>query len=185
MKGIKNILFDLGGVILQLDRPRCIHNFVQLGLHNIDQLTGPYSQDGIFMELEEGTISPEQFRDKVRLEVGNPLTDKQIDDAWNSFLVSVPAAHLELLLRLRREGYKVYLLSNTNHIHWQWCLEHVFNRHGHSIHDYFDNLFLSYELHLRKPETSCSYVWSSRRGGITLPFFMPYRMQLLMNSALL
>ena len=86
-KGIKNLLIDFGGVLINLDRPRCIENFKKLGLQNVDELLNVYHQQGIFMQQEKGLVTSAEFRDVIRQMVGKPLTDQQIDDAWNSFLV--------------------------------------------------------------------------------------------------
>ena len=117
-KGIKNLIFDFGGVLINLDRQRCIENFRKLGLEKVDELLGMYSQQGIFMQHEKGLISSAQFRDSIRGQITQEVTDEQIDAAWNSFLVDIPRFKLDMLLKLR-EKYVVYLLSNTNEIHWK------------------------------------------------------------------
>ena len=80
-KGIKNLLIDFGGVLINLDRPRCIENFKKLGLQNVDELLNVYHQQGIFMQQEKGLVTSAEFRDVIRQMVGKPLTDQQIDDA--------------------------------------------------------------------------------------------------------
>ena len=128
-KGIKNLIFDFGGVLINLDRQRCIENFRKLGLEKVDELLGMYSQQGIFMQHEKGLISSAQFRDSIRGQITQEVTDEQIDTAWNSFLVDIPRFKLDMLLKLR-EKYVVYLLSNTNEIHWKWACEHAFPYRG-------------------------------------------------------
>lgn len=150
---IKNIIFDLGGVIVNLDRNRCMHNFYQLGFHNIEELIDPFEQEGIFMQLEKGAISTEEFRDKIREHTNTSLSNTQIDAAWNSFLVDFPTYKLDKLLELRSK-YKLYLLSNTNEIHWQWCLSNGFSYKGYTVKDYFEKTFLSFEMHKTKPGTA-------------------------------
>jgi len=147
---IKNIIFDLGGVIVNLDRDRCIKNFKKFGFYNIEELMDPFEQEGIFMQLEKGVITPDEFRDRIRQELGAALSDQQIDDAWNSMLVDFPSYKLDLLLELRKR-YKLYLLSNTSKIHWQWCLKNGFSYNGHTEKDFFDGIFLSFEMHKTKP----------------------------------
>ena len=109
-KGIKNLLIDLGGVLINLDRQRCIEHFQKLGLQNVDALLDIQNQDGLLMQQEKGLITPAEFRDGVRKMIGKAVSDKQIDAAWNSFLVDIPTQKLDLLLKLR-EKYVVYLLS--------------------------------------------------------------------------
>ena len=124
-KGIKNLLIDLGGVLINLDRQRCIENFQKLGLRNVEELLDISNQDGILMQQEKGLITPAEFRNGVREMIGKVVSDKQIDAAWNSFLVDIPTHKLDLLLKLR-EKYVVYLLSNTNEIHWKWTCKNLF-----------------------------------------------------------
>ncbi|MDL2247593.1 HAD family phosphatase [Bacteroides sp. OttesenSCG-928-J23] len=146
----KYIIFDLGGVLVNLDRDRCVKNFKELGFANIEEMISSYHQDGIFLQLEQGLITAEEFRQKVRHEITRPATDEQIDAAWNSLLADTPTYRLDLLLELRKK-YTLYLLSNTNEIHWQWCLENVFAYKGHTIDNFFEATFLSFRLHKTKP----------------------------------
>ncbi|NDV82199.1 HAD family phosphatase [Bacteroides sp. 51] len=152
-KGIKNIIFDFGGVLINLNRQRCIDSFKQLGLNHVEDLIDPFAQQGIFMQLEKGLITPAVFRDKVREQLNEPATDEQIDAAWNNFLVDLPTYKLEALLKLR-ERYLVYLLSNTNAIHWDWSCANAFPYKGFNEKDYFEEIFLSYEMKLAKPDVA-------------------------------
>ena len=137
-KGIKNLLIDLGGVLINLDRQRCIEHFQKLGLQNVDALL-------------DILITPAEFRDGVRKMIGKAVSDKQIDAAWNSFLVDIPTQKLDLLLKLR-EKYVVYLLSNTNQIHWEWTCAHLFPYRTFKVEDYFEKTYLSFEMKMAKPE---------------------------------
>ena len=150
-KGIKNLLIDLGGVLINLDRQRCIEHFQKLGLQNVDALLDIQNQDGLLMQQEKGLITPAEFRDGVRKMIGKAVSDKQIDAAWNSFLVDIPTQKLDLLLKLR-EKYVVYLLSNTNQIHWEWTCAHLFPYRTFKVEDYFEKTYLSFEMKMAKPE---------------------------------
>lgn len=152
-KGIKNLIFDFGGVLINLNRQCCIDSFKALGLSHVENLIDPFAQQGIFMQLEKGLITLAEFRDQIREQIGKPVTDEQIDGAWNNFLVDLPTYKLEALLKLR-ERYLVYLLSNTNQIHWDWSREHVFPYKGFHEKDYFEEIFLSYEMNLAKPDVA-------------------------------
>lgn len=152
-RGIKNIIFDFGGVLINLDRQRCVERFGRLGMGQVGDLINPFAQQGVFMQLEKGEITPEEFRDSMREQFGKPATDEQIDAAWNSFLVDIPTYKLEALLKLR-EHYLVYLLSNTNEIHWKWSREHAFPYKGFRDTDYFEEMFLSYKMKLAKPDVA-------------------------------
>ena len=128
-KGIRNLIVDFGGVLIDLDRQRCIENFSRLG------------------------VPDAEFRDAIRGRMENPATDADIDAAWNSFLVGIPVYKLDLLLKLR-ERYVVYLLSNTNDIHWRWSCEHAFRYRAFRAEDFFEKIFLSYEMKLSKPDVA-------------------------------
>ena len=148
---IKNLVIDLGVVLLDLTPGRCYERFRTYGIDHLDALAGTAHTQGLFLELEKGDISPETFRNRIRTLARMPLTDEQIDTAWNSFLADIPAYKLDLLLRLR-ERYMVYLLSNTNVIHWEWIKSHCFEYKGFEAKNFFDRIFLSFEWHQAKPE---------------------------------
>lgn len=150
-KGIKNLIIDFGGVLIDLNRQRCVENFKRLGLPNVEVILDIYHQQDFFQKYEKGLITSAEFRDVIREKIGKPVADAQIDDAWNSFLVSIPAAKLDLLLNLRKD-YVVYLLSNTNEIHWQWSCQHAFPYKTFRVEDYFEHIYLSYEMNMAKPD---------------------------------
>lgn len=150
-KGIKNLLIDLGGVLINLDRQRCVENFQKLGLQNVEELLDIHRPEGLLMQQEKGLITPAEFRNGVREMIGKVVSDKQIDIAWNSFLVDIPTYKLDLLLKLR-EKYVVYLLSNTNEIHWKYACKHLFPYRTFKVEDYFEKTYLSFEMNMAKPE---------------------------------
>ena len=147
---IKNLLVDFGSVLIDLDRQRCIDRFKSLGCTNVESLLSVCHQEGFFKLHEQGLITSAEFRNGIRQMSALPLTDTQIDEAWNSFLAGIPPYRLELLLRLRSK-YKVYLLSNTNEIHWLWACRHAFPLRNYQVTDYFDKIYLSFEMKLLKP----------------------------------
>lgn len=151
-KGIKNLLIDLGGVLINLDRQRCMESFKKLGFTDVEERLNIQQLHGIFMQQEKGLITSADFRNEIRDMMGKTVSDKQIDAAWNSFLVDIPAYKLDLLLKLRTK-YVVYLLSNTNEIHWKWACQHAFPYRTFRVEDYFEKTYLSYEMHMIKPET--------------------------------
>ena len=106
-----------------------------------------FSKDYIKDSSEEGEL--ERILNKVK--IGKDVDDARIDAAWNSFLVSIPTYKLDLLLALRKD-YVVYLLSNTNEIHWKWSCEHAFPYKTFRVEDYFEHIFLSYEMKMAKPD---------------------------------
>lgn len=150
-KGIKNLIVDFGGVLIDLDRQRCLENFRELGLPDVEHTLDLYHQQDFFQQYERGLISSADFRNVIREKIGKDVDDARIDAAWNSFLVSIPTYKLDLLLALRKD-YVVYLLSNTNEIHWKWSCEHAFPYKTFCVEDYFEHIFLSYEMKMAKPD---------------------------------
>ena len=150
-KGIKNLLIDLGGVLINLDRQRCMENFKKLGFTDVEERLNIQQLHGIFMQQEKGLITSAEFRNGLRDMMGKVVSDKQIDAAWNSFLVDIPDYKLDLLLKLRTK-YVVYLLSNTNEIHWKYACHNLFPYRTFRVEDYFEKAYLSYEMHMVKPE---------------------------------
>ena len=148
---ISTIIFDLGGVLCDLDIDRCILNFKQLGLENFEHYLNNFGQSGFFMQLEKGLITAAEFRNEVRTLTSKPLTDTQINEAWNSFLVGIPTKKLDLIIELRKK-FRVVLLSNTNIIHFPDTVARFFNYNGMSTSDYFDKCYLSYEMKMAKPD---------------------------------
>ncbi|MDR0428348.1 MAG: HAD family phosphatase, partial [Dysgonamonadaceae bacterium] len=151
LKGIKNIVFDLGGVILTLNRNEAVRRFLEAGLSNAEDLLDPYHQKGIFLELEEGKISSSDFYEAVRNEAGTFIEDKIIDYGWMGFIADLPEYKLRMLEDLRERGYKLYLLSNTNPIIMKWAMSPDFSPSGKPLQDYFDKLYLSYQMGMVKP----------------------------------
>ena len=116
MTPIRNIVFDLGGVLIDYDLQRSIDAFRALGFMQIDQYINPYRQFGVFLQLEEGKVEPRAVYDLVDREGGHHVDVRKIDGAWCSFLIDIPDYKLDMLLDLRRKGYRVFMLSNTNTI---------------------------------------------------------------------
>ena len=141
----------MGGVLLDLDMQACWDAFKAIGCEDIGKLIDPYIQSGIFLKLEEGTITPDELYKEIRATLCPSVTDTQIDHALYKIIAGMPDYKLQMLLDLRAKGYKVYMLSNTNAIVFPYVKEHFFTSKGLNIDDYFDKLFLSYEMHAVKP----------------------------------
>ena len=148
---IKNLLFDLGGVIMDIRRENCIAAFHRLGMADIETFVGDYGQTGPFGDLEEGKIDADQFHKEVRRHIPHEVTDKEIDEAFNAFLIGIPVRRLEELRKLRKH-YRIYLLSNTNPIMWNQEIAKAFTREGLTIDDYFDGMVTSFEAKCYKPD---------------------------------
>lgn len=148
----ENLLFDLGGVIMDIDRNRAVAAYQELGMADADRFFDPYCQRGLFGELEEGVISPEEFRAGVRPLFSRPVTDKEIDEGLFRFLIGIPDERLHRLAALRRAGHGVYMLSNTNPIMWQGFILPEFRKLGGDISDYFDGVVTSFTVGCCKPD---------------------------------
>ncbi|MBR5193216.1 MAG: HAD family phosphatase [Bacteroidaceae bacterium] len=149
-KKIKNIVFDLGGVLVDLDFKAAINGLQQAGFANVKEQLMAFDQGGIFQKFELGEMTADEFRTAIRENSTVTLTDEEIDALWNAMLLEIPREKLELILDLRGK-YMVYLLSNTNSIHWDYVCKNAFNYRGFRVNDYFEETFLSYEMHLAKP----------------------------------
>lgn len=148
---IKNIVFDLGGVIMTLDPAEALRRFKALGLSDAERYLDAYTQSGIFGNLEEGKITAEDFRSKLSSLAGHELTFDECKHAWLGYRKDVPQRNLDLLKELRAKGYRLILLSNTNPFMMDWALSSEFDGKGSSLNDYFDALYLSYRLGIMKP----------------------------------
>ncbi len=146
----KNLLFDLGGVIIDLKREDCVAAFEELGMSDANEQFGQYSQQGIFLALEEGRLGVDEFHAEVRRIMSVEVTDDEIDAAFCKFLVGIPKRRLRALEELRKH-YNIYMLSNTNPIHMEQSVKEWFKIDGKDINHYFDGLSLSYEAKSAKP----------------------------------
>lgn len=152
MGKIKNILFDLGGVIITIDQPQAVKRFKEIGLADAEKRLDPYTQSDIFGDLEIGKIDAEQFRAKLSCIIGHDVTAEQCLYAWKGYCKELPKRNLDALRRLRKEGYRIILLSNTNPFMMSWALSDEFDGEGHSLADYMDAMYMSYKCKVMKPD---------------------------------
>ena len=147
---IENILFDLGGVLLNIDMSKTREAFANLGWK--EENWKGVSDNGhlIFENLEIGLDSPSQFREKIRgILPGNPA-DSEIDHAWNAMLIDFPVEIVDYLISLKSK-YRLYLLSNTNELHLQRFGNIFEQAYGYSISRLFEKCYYSHEIGFRKP----------------------------------
>ena len=148
---MKNLMFDLGGVIMEIERRRAVDALKSIGLADADEMLGEYGQRGIFLELELGNVTPAQWRDELRRHIKGDVTDAEIDRAFEKFLIGIPESRLKDLEELHRD-HKLYLLSNTNKVMWDGMILSEFRKDGHDINYYFDGVIPSFEVHCYKPD---------------------------------
>jgi len=148
LKGIKNIIFDFGGVLVDLKPQACLDAFAALGLPQVADYLTPYGHKGPFGKVENGDIDLHQFRDEIRETFKVDLTDHQIEEAWGAFLLHTPLNKIQMVHELAKT-YRVFLLSNTNPIHIRKLEE--FDAAGYPVSECFEKLYLSYEVGMSKP----------------------------------
>ena len=151
-KPIRNIVFDFGNVIINIEPDLTLQKFRDLGVTNFDEMYTIMRQSDVFDRLDTGNITLPEFRNAIREYTKINLTDQQIDDAWCSMLLDFPEEHVKLLQQLRVKGYKLYLLSNTNEMHIDYYSEYLKQWFGCDLlSELFDHTFYSHEIGLRKP----------------------------------
>ena len=147
----KNIIFDLGNVLVKLNPEGCIGAFKAIGMGELVD-SNPQSEGMKLMsKLGVGMITTEEFCEAARKLPGTDVTNEEIIDAANKMLVEIPDEKKERLLQLKKAGYRLFLLSNTIDVHWDYCVENLFPYQNHGVEDYFEQCFLSQRMHLAKP----------------------------------
>jgi putative hydrolase of the HAD superfamily len=153
MQNIKNIIFDYGNVIFDIDFNRVAEAWKKLGISNAHEFYGHQQQDPVFNLLERGEINEADFRNRIREISHKPeLTDQQIDDAWNKIFIGIPKGNHELLLKLKHK-YRTFLLSNINAIHYDYVHNYLQKEFGMNTNDdLFEKVYYSHLTGKRKPE---------------------------------
>ncbi len=148
---IKNIIFDFGGVIIDIDYHKSVEAFKQLGVENFDAIYSQHQQNQLFDKLETGKIEPDHFLAELKKEMPKEITFDQIEAAWNALLLSYPRRRINFLQQLT-ETYPIFLLSNTNAIH-EKCFSHRLAVEHPDINWnlLFDHIYYSHEIEMRKP----------------------------------
>ena len=173
---LKNYIFDLGGVLLDIRMQNAYERFAALGLPHAELEQGS-SVYKLMEDYQLGFVTSKEFCQQVAEKCNvnksaansnarcdadfsarcaeTPTTPRDIEDAWNSICLDVPSRKLEALRRLRQKNgvASVSLLSNTNTLHWECCCKNWFCANGNKLEDFFDKIFLSQELHLQKPDS--------------------------------
>lgn len=151
-KAFKNVIFDLGGVILNIDYNLSVDAFKKLGLNNFAEHFSQASQKHLFDLYEKGMISSAEFRDAIKQELSADVSTAQIDAAWNALLLDLPKERLSVLEKVK-QSHRTFLLSNTNDIHIVELNRYLNNSFGIAdLSGYFEKMYLSYEIGMRKPD---------------------------------
>lgn len=168
MNNFKNYIFDLGGVLLDINMQNALDEFRALGIPEEELRYDIGETAKIMQNYQLGLLTTDEFCDAIisRCKAGattpknsdviSPMPSRQqVADAWNTTILHIPQRKLDALRTLKQKA-NVYLLSNTNELHWQKCLDLWFNKgngaHGpNNIKEFFHHIFLSQEMHLEKP----------------------------------
>ena len=147
---IKNLVFDFGGVITDISRSNAVKEFQSIGVANAEELLDKYHQKGIFLEVEDGRVDAGEFCRKLGELAGKYITYEESRKAWLSFFTDVPLYRLAYLEELKKK-YNLYVLSNTNPFVMSWARSSEFTSLGKPLDDYFNKLYLSYQIGVVKP----------------------------------
>lgn len=149
---IKNIIFDFGGVIINIDPQLTLNEFHRLGLTDFSAEKSAKFIDEILNPFETGKITAAQFRAGIMSMLDPGVTESMVDDAWNLTIMDIPPARIELLKSLQRH-YRLFLLSNTNSIHFDRYIPDFQANFGFEFESLFERTYWSFKEGLRKPQT--------------------------------
>jgi putative hydrolase of the HAD superfamily len=148
---IKNIILDLGGVLLNIDYLLTINAFKKLGVKNFDELYSQANQNELFNDFEKGSIKADQFIDGIAQYLPKTTSKQAITEAWNAMLLDFPKERLGYLMQLK-EHYHIVLLSNTNTLHLDFFHTQLNEVYGiKSLDAYFEHTYFSCDMGMRKP----------------------------------
>ncbi len=151
MQPIKNIIFDLGGVFLNINFQLTNQAFNNLGVDRFETMFNQHHSNDLFELLETGKLSPAEFYDAFRKESQTDLSNDQIQKAWNALLLDFPTERIEWLNDIKNR-YNIYLFSNTNEIHYDKFIEDFsYAFPGKDFNGHFIKAYYSQTLGLRKP----------------------------------
>lgn len=149
---INNIIFDFGGVIIDIDYWKSINAFIKLGAKDFANIYSQAGQIEVFDRLDKGLISPDDFRKELIRFFPPETTVQMIDDAWNAILIGIPEHRIRLIENIK-SNYRTFLMSNTNMIHYNVYMQELKQEFGYgSLYELFEKFYLSFELGMRKPD---------------------------------
>jgi glucose-1-phosphatase len=151
LRNYKNIIFDLGGVIINIDMNNTALAFARLTGRSVEEMRERIQALKIYYRYEVGELDDLNFRELIREFLGSPVDDQSVDTAWNALLLDIPPERIDLLKRLKK-SHRLFLLSNTNPIHFKEVESILRRTTGDSFYELFDQLYLSYDIKLIKPE---------------------------------
>lgn len=163
-EGIQNVIFDFGGVIIDIDYDAVRQAFEEIGMQDVRSFYQHDDHSKLVTDLETGLISEDDFRETIIQKIDRNLSHEKFDKAWNAIIKDVPAERVQLLEELAKH-FNLYLLSNTNIIHYRKYMRDFEKKHGKSLRDLFQKAYFSHEIKLRKPDKSI-FTWVLEDAGI-------------------
>lgn len=152
LKGINNIIFDLGNVIIDLDIAATDSAFKKLCANRYEEVMNELNKEFFFEKYETGKISTNEFVQTLQSMIGNGISEKAIIDAWNAMLLTIPDERYNILKSLKKD-YRTFCLSNTNELHIEYVFNQLKQTKGiQNLDDYFERVYLSHEMGQRKPD---------------------------------
>lgn len=150
---VRNLIFDFGNVLFDLDLPRIPKGFQRLLGDQYPEAQEKLARDRVFELYETGGLTSEEFIDALRFCASPALSAEAVTEVWNSIFLDMPRERLDMLLRLR-QNYKVFLLSNINEMHEHWIADYMLRKHGVTDFEstFFDGVYYSHLVRLRKPD---------------------------------
>jgi putative hydrolase of the HAD superfamily len=149
-KNIQNLILDFGGIIYHISHQKQKEAFTQLGIKNFDELYSQAIQNPLFARFETGSVSNGEFRKEMSMILPGRFSDADIDKAWNSILVGF-LPEMVSLVHLLSKKYRLFLLSNTNSIHYNIYMPEFNSRYSYDLNNLFEKSYWSFKIGLRKP----------------------------------
>jgi putative hydrolase of the HAD superfamily len=148
---MKNIIFDMGGVIVDVHLDRAVEKFKALGVKDAGELIDSSHHKGIFIDFENGNIDTGRFCELLNEHVGKTIPPQEIESAWKS-IISPPLEYKMDYIKELRKKYKLYILTNNNPVILNWACSKGFTPSGDSLSDCFDKIYASYKMKCTKPD---------------------------------
>ena len=148
---IRNIVFDFGGVVTVSSRERAVKAFESIGVRDADTLLSAHHQQGMFADVESGKVSADEFCQWLGSHCGRNITFDDVVKGWTGYVVDVPRERLDML-RMAKERFNVYILTNTNPFMMSWARSTAFTPEGLPLDHFCHKIYASYEIGLLQPD---------------------------------